>query len=45
MRKIWIEYSYAGFDKLFEWYGKGISEIERNLSDLMISNFKEDLDD
>lgn len=45
MRKIWIEYSYAGFDKLFEWYEKGISEIERNLSELMISNFKEDLDE
>ena len=41
MRKIWIEYSYAGFDKLYEWYSKGIPELEKNLAELMISNFKE----
>lgn len=40
MRKIWIEYSYAGFDKLFEWYQKGISDLEKNLSDVMLSKFK-----
>lgn len=43
MRKIWIEYSYAGFDKLYGWYANGISELEKNLSELMISNFKEEL--
>lgn len=43
MRKIWIEYSYAGFDKLFEWYKLGIPEMEKNLADLMVSNFKEDI--
>ena len=45
MRKIWIEYSYAGFDKLFEWYQKGIPELEKKLSEVMISNFKYDLED
>lgn len=40
MRKIWIEYSYAGFDKLFEWYQNGIPDLEKNLSDVMISKFK-----
>ena len=45
MRKIWIEYSYAGFDKLFEWYKKGIPELEKKLSEVMISNFKYDLED
>lgn len=45
MRKIWLEYSYAGFDKLYEWYGKGTDVLEEKLSELMISNFKEDLED
>ena len=45
MRKIWIEYSYAGFDKLFEWYKKGIPKLEKKLSEVMISNFKYDLED
>ena len=45
MRKIWIEYSYAGFDKLFEWYKKGIPELKKKLSEVMISNFKYDLED
>ena len=44
MRKIWVEYSYAGFDKLYEWYKKGISELEEKLSELMISNFEENAD-
>lgn len=44
MRKIWVEYSYAGFDKLFEWYKKGISVLEENLSELIISNFEENFD-
>ncbi|WP_406537204.1 hypothetical protein [Methanobrevibacter sp.] len=44
MRKIWVEYSYAGFDKLYEWYKKGISELEEKLSELMISNFEENVD-
>lgn len=43
MRKIWIEYSYAGFDKLYEWYKKGTEELEKNLSEVMLSNFKLDL--
>lgn len=42
MRKIWIEYSYAGFDKLYEWYKKGINELQENLSEVMLSNFKVD---
>ena len=37
MRKIWIEYSYAGFDKLFEWYEEDISALKQNLSEIMIS--------
>ena len=37
MRKIWIEYSYSGFDKLFEWYEEDISVLEENLSEIMIS--------
>ena len=41
MRKIWIEYSYSGFDKLFEWYKKGFSVMEENLEELIMSNFKE----
>ena len=45
MRKIWIEYSYAGFDELFKWYKLGIPEMEEKLSEVMISNFKADLDD
>ena len=45
MRKIWIEYSYAGFDKLYEWYKKGESELQDNLSDIMIDNFKNDLNE
>ncbi len=44
MRKIWVEYSYAGFDKLYEWYKKGISELEEKLSELIISNFEENAD-
>ena len=44
MRKIWVEYSYAGFDKLCEWYKKGISVLEENLSELIISNFEENFD-
>lgn len=43
MRKIWIEYSCAGFDKLYEWYKKGTEELEKNLSKVMLSNFKLDL--
>ena len=43
MRKIWIEYSYAGFDKLYEWYGKGIPKLKENLVELMISNVGKDL--
>ena len=43
MRKIWIEYSYAGFDKLYEWYKKGIDELEKELSEVMLSNFRLDL--
>ena len=37
MRKIWIEYSYAGFDILYEWYKMGNQEMEKKLSDVMIS--------
>ncbi len=37
MRKIWVEYSYAGFEKLFEWYKKGTPEMLDKLSDLMTS--------
>ena len=37
MRKIWVEYSYAGFDKLYEWYKKGVPEMQDKLSNLMIS--------
>lgn len=43
MRKIWVEYSYAGFDKLYEWYKLGKDELEKKLSDLMFSKFKENL--
>ena len=43
MRKIWIEYSYAGFDKLYEWYGEGIPKLKENLVELMISNVGKDL--
>lgn len=43
MRKIWIEYSYTGFDKLYEWYKKGTDELEKNLTEIMLSNFKKDL--
>ena len=41
MREIWVGYSYAGFEKLFEWYQKGIPEMEKQLAELMISNFEE----
>lgn len=44
MRKIWIEYSYAGFDKLYEWYTENNKGLEEKLSDIMVSNFKNDLD-
>lgn len=44
MRKIWVEYSYAGFNKLFEWYDDDNVDIYEKLSELMISNFKENLD-
>ena len=45
MRKILIEYSYAGFDKLYEWYKDDNIDIYDKLSEIMISNFKENLDD
>lgn len=45
MRKIWVEYSYAGFDKLFEWYKDDKIDIYEKLSELMISNFKDNLDE
>lgn len=45
MRKIWIEYSYAGFDKLYEWYSGGSEEFENKLSDLLLSNFKENIEE
>lgn len=45
MRKIWVEYSYAGFDKLYEWYKKDISVLEEKLSELIISNFENALDE
>ncbi|MBE6495221.1 MAG: hypothetical protein E7Z78_02140 [Methanobrevibacter thaueri] len=45
MRKIWIEYSYAGFDKLYEWYQKDNNGLEEKLSEIMLSNFKENLDE
>lgn len=45
MRKIWIEYSYAGFDELFKWYKKGIPELEKKLSEVIISNFRADFDE
>ena len=45
MRKIWIEYSYAGFDKLYEWYKKGMPKLQEKLAEIMISNFKEDLNE
>ena len=45
MRKIWIEYSYAGFDILYEWYKDEKINIYEKLSDIMLSNFKEALDD
>lgn len=45
MRKIWIEYSYAGFDKLYEWYNDGNEEFENKLSDLLLSNFKENIEE
>ena len=45
MRKIWIEYSYAGFDKLYEWYKDDNIDIHEKLSEIMLSNFKENLDD
>ena len=40
MRKIWIEYSYAGFDKLYEWYKDDKVDIYDKLSRIMIENFK-----
>lgn len=43
MRKIWIEYSYAGFDKLYEWYKMGIEVLKEKLSELLISKFDENL--
>lgn len=45
MRKIWVEYSYAGFDKLYEWYKKDISVLEEKLSELIISNFEDTLNE
>ena len=45
MRKIWVEYSYSGFDKLYEWYKKDISVLEEKLSELIISNFENALDE
>lgn len=45
MRKIWVEYSYSGFDKLYEWYKDDKIDIYEKLSELMISNFKDDLDE
>ena len=43
MRKIWIEYSYAGFDKLYKWYIEGSDELKNKLSEEMISCFDENL--
>ena len=43
MRKIWIEYSYAGFDKLYEWYKDDKVDIYDKLSGIMIENFKDNL--
>lgn len=43
MRKIWIEYSYAGFDKLYKWYKEGSDELKNKLSEEMISCFDENL--
>ena len=43
MRKIWIEYSYAVFDKLYEWYKEGSDELKNKLSEEMISCFDENL--
>ena len=45
MRKIWIEYSYAGFDKLYEWYKDDKVDIYDKLSGIMIENFKDNLND
>ena len=41
MRKIWTEYSYAGFEKLYEWFKEGIPEMQEKLSEVMVSSFKE----
>ena len=45
MRKIWIEYSYAGFDKLYEWYKEDESELDNKLAEIMIANFKDNLNE
>ena len=44
MRDIWMEYSYAGFDKLYEWYQKGFPEMLKNLSEIMISYTQENIE-
>lgn len=38
MRKIWIEYSISGFEKLFEWYKQNM--MYEKLSELIISEFE-----
>ena len=39
MRNIWQEYSYAGFEKLYEWYSDENIDFNTKLSDILIETF------
>lgn len=39
MRDIWQEYSYSGFEKLYEWYSDDNIDFNTKLSDILIETF------
>lgn len=39
MRNIWQEYSYSGFEKLYEWYSDDNIDFNTKLSDTLIEIF------
>ena len=40
MRIIWQEYSYSGFEKLYNWYDDGNIDFETKLSEVLLGAFK-----
>ena len=39
MRDIWQEYSYSGFEKLYDWYTDDNIDFNTKLSDILIDTF------